>query len=202
MSIASITTSPPLASAAAHVSAASALATYVDQSRRVGVAPARRDAGHLPAAGAAASGSPRRPRSARPPSTRRARNRIPPPRPRRCWRGRSSRWCPGRAHRSWASHSLRAIRDEQSVRFARRAVTSGESDARTAGERRRPRERYLDEIQERPVAPSACRRHARAGSARAAPGRADRPRATCSRCSTSSARRRRWPWPGRASSAS
>ncbi len=104
--------------------------------RAVGVAPARRDAGDLAAVVHAASGSRRRPRAARSPSTRRARNRIPLPRPRRCWRGRSSRSCRGRARRSWASHSLRAIRDELSVRLVAAAVTSGVTDARTACRRR------------------------------------------------------------------
>ena len=54
---------------------------------------------------AGASGSRPHSRSARSPSSRRGRNRMPSPRPHPCWRGRSSRSCPGRARRSWASQS-------------------------------------------------------------------------------------------------
>ena len=170
--------------------------------RAVGVAPARRHAGDLPAlvqqqAVAAAA----RERLARRPAEEVA---IEFRRPGRITAGEVDPADGARVVRVDRGHRipLRAIRDERSVRFARRAVTSGRSQmhelladaAARAG-------RYLDEIQVRPVAPSPAAVARLQGLREPFPAARASP-ATCSRCSTSSARRPRWASPARASSAS
>ena len=129
--------------------------------------PARRPAGRP----AAACGSRLHSRPARTPSSRTGRNRMPSLQPHPCWRGRSSRSCPGCARRSWACVSF--------VRF----VTSG---AYASG----PRRHVEGEVRERAARRHCHTRCALPGGDSGARGGADGPGGGRARCAARAAPRR------------